>query len=109
MSWKIHVLSADASRNLIFFMMCSALPTCSCRFELVITISIPDLCNSEWCPLSRSPCSADFLKVSWDMSYNCLSGLWKVASSSIIIVICPLSDCRISSARMKWSVSSLGN
>jgi len=45
--------------------------------------------------LSRNPCSADFLKVSWDMFSECLSGFWKLALSSIIVFICPLSDCRI--------------
>ena len=52
---EIQVLSAEASKDLIFLMMCSDLPTCSCHFEFVITMSMPDLYSVDACPLSKSP------------------------------------------------------
>ena len=108
-SWNIQVFSAETNKNFISLIMCSALPMCLCLYELAMTISIPDLCSWGWCPLFGSSCSTNFQNSSLDSLSVCLKGLWKLASSKIIVVICPLIDWRISSALMKCRVSSLGS
>ena len=40
-SWNIQVFSADTNKNLIFLIICSALPMHSCLFELAMTMLIP--------------------------------------------------------------------
>ena len=52
---KTQVLSAEASKNLIFLMKCLDLPTHYCHFELTITMSMPNSCNVDACLLSKSP------------------------------------------------------
>ena len=52
----------------------------SCLFDLAITISIPDLCSSGWCPLSNS--------LYWCQTWKACRPDWMLLQSR---VLCPLS------------------